>query len=38
MDRVRNRFGQDAVIRGKLYERTKARAERKRDDKKGKPR
>jgi DNA polymerase-4 len=38
MDRVRNRFGQDAVIRGKLYERTKARAERKRDDKEGKPR
>jgi DNA polymerase-4 len=28
MDRVRTRFGQDAVIRGKLYDRTKARAEK----------
>jgi DNA polymerase IV len=26
MDRVRNRFGQEAVIRGKLYDRVKARA------------
>jgi DNA polymerase-4 len=26
MDRVRNRFGQDAVIRGRLYERARARA------------
>ncbi|HEV7278217.1 MAG TPA: DNA polymerase IV [Devosiaceae bacterium] len=28
MDLVRNRFGKDAVIRGKLYDRVKARAER----------
>ncbi len=28
MDRVRDRFGQNAVIRGKLYERAKGRAER----------
>jgi DNA polymerase-4 len=28
MDRVRDRFGKDAVIRGKLYERAKTRAER----------
>ncbi|HEY9011633.1 MAG TPA: DNA polymerase IV [Devosia sp.] len=31
MDRVRNRFGEDAVIRGKLYDRVKARAARKRE-------
>jgi len=29
MDRVRNRFGEDAVVRGRLYERAKERAERK---------
>ena len=28
IDRVRGRFGRDAVIRGKLYDRVKARAER----------
>ncbi len=28
MDRVRDRFGKDAVIRGKLYDRTKSRAAR----------
>jgi DNA polymerase-4 len=28
MDRVRDKFGKDAVIRGKLYERVKARAAR----------
>jgi DNA polymerase-4 len=28
IDRVRDRFGRDAVIRGKLYDRVKARAER----------
>jgi DNA polymerase IV len=31
MDRVRNRFGKDAVIRGKLYQRAKARTESDRD-------
>ena len=31
MDRVRNRFGKDAVIRGKLYDRVKARAKREQD-------
>jgi DNA polymerase-4 len=28
MDRVRQKYGKDAVIRGKLYERVKARAAR----------
>lgn len=40
MDRVRNRFGQDAVIRGKLYERTRARSASKQEHKseqEGKP-
>jgi DNA polymerase IV len=40
MDRVRNRFGKDAVIRGKLYERVKARAAAREPDRtedKGKP-
>jgi DNA polymerase-4 len=32
MDRVRGRFGQDAVIRGKLYDRVKARATRKTEE------
>ncbi len=31
IDRVRDRFGRDAVIRGKLYDRVKARAERNSD-------
>jgi DNA polymerase-4 len=31
IDRVRGRFGRDAVIRGKLYDRVKARAERNTD-------
>ena len=39
MDRVRNRFGMDAVIRGKLYQRAKARTQSDRNkDKEGKPR
>lgn len=33
MDRVRGRFGQDAVIRGKLYDRVKARAAKESNDK-----
>jgi DNA polymerase-4 len=33
MDRVRGRFGQDAVIRGKLYDRVKARAAKESKDK-----
>jgi DNA polymerase-4 len=39
MDRVRNRFGKDAVIRGKLYSRAKARTTRKADnaEEEGKP-
>lgn len=32
MDRVRSRFGQEAVIRGKLYDRVKARAARKSEE------
>ena len=31
IDRVRDRFGRDAVIRGKLYDRVKARAARNAD-------
>lgn len=39
IDRVRDRFGKDAVVRGKLYDRAKARAERERDKtKEGNPR
>lgn len=39
IDRVRDRFGKDAVIRGKLYDRAKTRAERERDKtNEGKPR
>lgn len=39
IDRVRDRFGKDAVIRGKLYDQAKARAERERGKtKEGKPR
>jgi DNA polymerase-4 len=34
MDRVRSRFGQDAVIRGKLYDRVKARAAKAAEDRK----
>jgi DNA polymerase-4 len=34
IDRVRERFGKDAVIRGKLYDRVKARAARADDDSK----
>ena len=34
MDRVRERFGKDAVIRGKLYDRVKARAARADEDSK----
>jgi DNA polymerase-4 len=39
MDRVRNRFGKDAVMRGKLYDRVKARAMREDDttEPEGKP-
>jgi DNA polymerase-4 len=39
MDRVRNRFGKDAVVRGKLYDRVKARAMREDDttEPEGKP-
>jgi DNA polymerase-4 len=39
MDRVRNRFGKDAVIRGKLYDRVKTRALREDDtiEPEGKP-
>ncbi|MBN9314308.1 MAG: DNA polymerase IV [Devosia sp.] len=33
IDRVRDRFGRDAVIRGKLYDRVKARAARNKDEK-----
>ncbi len=32
IDRVRDKFGRDAVIRGKLYDRVKARAARKQDE------
>ena len=40
MDRVRDRFGQDAVIRGRLYERARTRAAHKDEttNKGGKPR
>jgi DNA polymerase-4 len=39
MDRVRSRFGKDAVVRGKLYDRVKARAMREDDttEPEGKP-
>lgn len=40
MDRVRNRFGNDAVVRGKLYQRVKERAKRdaaKAQEEEGKP-
>lgn len=40
MDRVRNRFGNDAVVRGKLYQRVKDRAKRdaaKTEEEEGKP-
>jgi DNA polymerase-4 len=32
MDQVRGRFGQDAVIRGKLYDRVKARSAKDSED------
>ncbi len=37
MDRVRGRFGKDAVIRGKLYRRVTTRAERDKKTEEGKP-
>ena len=37
MDRVRSRFGQDAVVRGRLYQRARARAERDKKTNEGKP-